>query len=474
MTARWTFSVVAALAVAGSLLVGAPAALAANVGPEVVNGRQPTPGEARSLVYVSAGGYSCGGTLVDATHVVTAGHCSVDDNGRTFRPTDVKIKWAASTSYDNLRPYSVESVTTHPQYNPKTFDNDIAVLTLAQPLAGATPTPIATVAESAEALKAGNPVRSAGYGLLNFDGRPSNILQVADLTAMSDEVCGSWSESEVIDGVTFYGADVNTAHFACAIGVVPGSNKIIDTCQGDSGGPLYSAATTPVLVGVVSSGYGCAGVDEGGTMSKKRPGIYTRVSAYRDWLMSAGVDLDSGQASAPRIVSVVPGADSLMVVVAPGDSTDFDNYQLFVVNTADDNDSWYCTVPKEEDSCLFPGLQPGAEYAVTVQYEGSEDVSEPTYVTVGEPVTTEPPVRPKITKGFDQGAGRVKLKVRVGDQPEGTKVWVRCTSKILKKNATVKNGWANLRLNEGANYTCRAYAQNDAGRAASSKFRFRL
>ncbi|CAF4831467.1 unnamed protein product [Rotaria sp. Silwood2] len=53
---------------------------------------------------------------------------------------------------------------------------------------------------------------------------------------------------------------------------VPGGSK--DTCQGDSGGPLmmFNESNQWVLVGLTSSGIGCA--------RAAYSGMYTRVAAY--------------------------------------------------------------------------------------------------------------------------------------------------------------------------------------------------
>ena len=80
---------------------------------------------------------------------------------------------------------------------------------------------------------------------------------------------------------------VNTDVMLCA-GEEDGGK---DACNGDSGGPLLQKMSdgTLVQVGIVSFGSGCARAN--------RPGIYTRVSTFADWIHSQICDLSSNPPS---------------------------------------------------------------------------------------------------------------------------------------------------------------------------------
>jgi len=206
-------------------------------------------------VTIGGGIYLCGGSIVADRWVLTAAHCFE----AATKPGEVRAK-AGATDYVTEGAWSdVEKVVIHEAYDPKTHENDIALVRLHAKPNGK----VITLVNSKLEIPAGQPLEVTGWGTTSEGGGLAERLLKASVPYLDNAVCNA---PEAYNGQI-------KAGMMCA-GHHDGGT---DSCQGDSGGPLvWKTANGPVLVGVVSFGEGCA--------RKLKYGVYTRVAKYVDWI----------------------------------------------------------------------------------------------------------------------------------------------------------------------------------------------
>lgn len=266
------------LALVAGLLAAAPAS-AATFSPRIVGGAQATIEDFPYQVGLLSAGVSdpfyaqfCGGTVRDATHVITAAHCVLDDAGQARRPSEIDVFAGATRLTDTTAVrVPVSGISFMPDYDDQgTGAKDAALLTLATPLdlTGPRIAPVPLVAESESASwEPGDLSTVSGWGNTSTGSTPSypDSLYAVDVPIVSDATC-----QELYAG---YGGIVGP-DMVCAGDVVDGGE---DSCQGDSGGPLVvdadpdPAVDARRLAGIVSFGIGCA--------EKDFPGVYTEVAS---------------------------------------------------------------------------------------------------------------------------------------------------------------------------------------------------
>ena len=208
----------------------------------------------------------CAATALSRWWAITAAHCVTSKSGRLKS----RISTGPGNSYLQSNPEArnagtrhwIDRIVVNPRYTYGPFHwNDLALLHT-------------TTAMTKEVLPlnidaafpaTATPEQVFGFGT-TADGDYTSLSRVLRMGSVKDLAgtngsCGT------------YGGVYNNRAQLCA-GIEAGG---IDSCQGDSGGPLTAmVGDRRVLVGVVSSGEGCA---EAGY-----PGLYTRISTYSAWI----------------------------------------------------------------------------------------------------------------------------------------------------------------------------------------------
>jgi hypothetical protein len=155
----------------------------------------------------------------------------------------------------------VQTVIKHPNYNSGNQENDIMLLKLIDPV---TTIPGIELNFDSSKPSPGADLITMGLGKTE-NGTYSNVLRDVTVDAISHAVCSKTYKDNA-------GLNVNETVMLCA------ARSEKDSCYGDSGGPLIEVTNGEIKqVGIVSWGKGCA--------DSRYPGVYTRISAYKGWLI---------------------------------------------------------------------------------------------------------------------------------------------------------------------------------------------
>ncbi|XP_036359552.1 chymotrypsin-1-like [Octopus sinensis] len=202
---------------------------------------------------------ACGGTLVDATHVLTAAHCVEGKVRRIKVNIGSNNKRSPGSQSTTVSKFVIHGGYVRSKYVVK---NDIAMLTLNTRVREARCVKFAKLASKGETFGTSRCI-AAGWGKFAYKGQSPDQLFKVTLPAIPADVCKRRSKMRISDGIL------------CAGDFTAGGTS---TCQGDSGGPLYcrNRSYQTVLAGVTSFGSRCNG----------EVSAFTDVGYFRDWIDS--------------------------------------------------------------------------------------------------------------------------------------------------------------------------------------------
>uniref|UniRef100_A0AAV1UMX2 Peptidase S1 domain-containing protein n=1 Tax=Peronospora matthiolae TaxID=2874970 RepID=A0AAV1UMX2_9STRA len=202
----------------------------------------------------------CGGSLIDAQYIVTAGHCVKKKGGTVIAHLGTALGAGPTSGEEKIK---VVAEFRHPMYVEKTHLYDVGLMKLERP---SKHKPVKLCAVDGSDNEVGTEGTVLGWGKTE-NGSVSKTLQRVNLGVISNAECNKLYNNRI------------TESMMCA-----GNGGGKDSCNGDSGGPLVTKNGT--LIGFVSWGGKC-GVSAGVFMR------LTSVMEFINGVLSGNMDSTS-------------------------------------------------------------------------------------------------------------------------------------------------------------------------------------
>ncbi|XP_014607527.1 PREDICTED: serine proteinase stubble [Polistes canadensis] len=212
--------------------------------------------------------HKCGAALLNENWAITAAHCV-----ENVSPADLLLRIGEHDLANEEEPYGfqerrVQIIASHPQFDPRTFEYDLALLRFYEPLPTFQPNILPICLPDDDETYVGRTAYVTGWGRLYDEGPLPSILQEVAVPVINNTICESmYRNAGYIEHIPHI--------FICA----GWRNGGFDSCEGDSGGPMVIQRARDkrwILAGIISWGIGCA--------VPNQPGVYTRISEFREWI----------------------------------------------------------------------------------------------------------------------------------------------------------------------------------------------
>ncbi|KAM3964084.1 brachyurin [Aphomia sociella] len=206
---------------------------------------------------------ACGGSLISSTRVLTAAHCWSDGRFQAYRITVVLGSQYLFHGGIRILPLGI---ALHPQYDPRTFANDIAMLYLKSPV------------QFSHAIR---PLTLPYGSLLNMDfnglwARAAGYGRYSDVINPTTNVM---AKNVFLQVISVQQCQAVYGNIVLPSNICTNGHGGVGICQGDSGGPLTVTTVDgeDILIGV-SSFVARDGCQLG------FPSAFARVTSFMDWI----------------------------------------------------------------------------------------------------------------------------------------------------------------------------------------------